>query len=61
MLQRRQFVLDWAIDARLGKVNFAALCRTYGISRETGYKWVRRYLAAQGRMEALQDRSRRPL
>jgi transposase InsO family protein len=61
MRERQQFVLDWAIDARLGKVNFAALCRAYGISRPTGYKWLKRYLAARGRLEALADRSRRPL
>jgi transposase InsO family protein len=29
--------------------NFSALCREYGITRRTGYKWVRR--AADGKME----------
>jgi hypothetical protein len=36
-------------------------CRAYGISRQTGYKWLGRYLDAHGRIEALADRSRRPL
>jgi transposase InsO family protein len=34
----------------------SALCREYGISRPTGDKWLRRYLAGEG----FQDRSRAP-
>ena len=49
--QREEFVLA----ARQGG-NFSALCREFGISRKTGYKWVRR--AQSG--EALDDRSRKP-
>jgi hypothetical protein len=45
---------------RVSVENLAALCRAYGISRQTGYKWLSRYLAAHGRVEALADRSRRP-
>ena len=37
---------------------FASLCRSYGISRKTGYKWRRRY--ESGGAEALADRSRAP-
>ena len=36
----------------------AALCRAFGISRECGYKWLRRYHEAGP--EGLQDRSRAP-
>ena len=36
--------------------NFSALCREFGITRHTGYKWVERYDAGQ----PLTDRSRRP-
>lgn len=36
--------------------SMAALCREYGISRPTGYKWLKRF--QQG--EALNDRSRKP-
>ena len=36
--------------------NFSALCREYGVSRKTGYKWVKRYNSGQG----LEDQSRRP-
>src|SRR5262245_13458332 len=35
-----------------------AACRKYGISRKTGYKWLKRYQA--GCAEDLADRSRRP-
>ena len=38
--------------------NRRALCRRFGISPTTGYKWLRRY-QAQGHA-GLQDRSRRP-
>ena len=36
--------------------NFSSLCREFGITRATGYKWVKRYAAD----EPLSDRSRRP-
>ena len=41
------------------KIPIAAACRTFGISRKTGHKWLRRYRAEPGK--ALIDRSRRPL
>ena len=36
------------------------VCRHYGISRKTFYKWWGRYRQAQGDWHALRDRSRRP-
>src|SRR4051812_13548912 len=53
--QRRRFV-----EARLrrGGKKMVALCREFGISRECGYKWWRRF-CAEGR-RGLADRSRRP-
>jgi transposase InsO family protein len=39
--------------------NVSELCRRYGISRKTGYKWLQRY-AQQGE-EGLADRPRRPV
>jgi len=36
----------------------AALCRQYGISRETGYKWLNRY--KRDGYDGLDERSRRP-
>ena len=38
--------------------DFTQLCRTYGISRKTGYKWVNRY--QQQGLDALEEQSRRP-
>lgn len=49
---RQEFVMLATVE----RVNRAALCRRFGISRKTGYKWLER---AQG-AEALADRSRRP-
>src|SRR5687767_9736592 len=40
-----------------GEDDVSSLCREFGISRKTGYKWLRR--AERG--EALTDRSRAPL
>ena len=51
MNQREQFVEE-AAESR----NFSDLCRRYGISRKTGYKWVQRAQAGA----PLEDQSRRP-
>ena len=42
-----------------GKVSCKELCRRFGVSRQTAYKWVARYRA--NRQPLLKDRSRRPL
>lgn len=42
--------------ASQGEKSFSALCREYGISRPTGYKWLKRAQNQQG----LTDRSRAP-
>ncbi len=34
--------LNFVIDAQRGFFPFAELCRRYGVSRKTGYKWLRR-------------------
>jgi len=54
MSLRREFVQQ----ARQEGANISALCRHYGISRKTGYKWLGRY-AAQGGI-GLVDQSRQP-
>lgn len=38
--------------------NFARLCHLYGISRKTGYKWVKRY--EEKGLDGLEEQSRRP-
>jgi len=54
--QRVQFV----ILAQAGVKSLTALCRQFGISRKTGYKWLERY-AESGTFTSLVDQSRRPL
>ncbi len=54
MSERMEFVSL----ARKGEINLSEICRRFGISRKTGYKWLERY-ALEGIM-GLQDRSRRP-
>ena len=48
---RKEFV-----EAAQDCSNFSSLCREFGITRKTGYKWLSRYEAD----EELSDRSRRP-
>ncbi|RVT70170.1 helix-turn-helix domain-containing protein, partial [Agrobacterium sp. CNPSo 2736] len=50
--QRREFVML----ALLEGATISALCKRFGISRQTGYVWLRRAQAG----DALLDRSRRP-
>jgi transposase InsO family protein len=45
-------------QAKVEGANISALCRHFGISRTTAYKWRARY--QEGGEEALADRSRRP-
>lgn len=54
MSEREEFV-RWALA---GRVTMSALSRSFGVSRKTGYKWLRRYEAAG--CEGLKDLSRRP-
>ena len=48
---RKEFVL-----AAEENINFSALCREFGITRKTGYKWVERYSDGL----SLSDKSRKP-
>lgn len=54
MDQRQNFVLQ-SLQAN---ADFGALCREFGISRKTGYKWKERFLADG--LAGLHDQSRRP-
>jgi transposase InsO family protein len=50
--------LEFILLALQPDANIAALCRAFGISRKTGYKWLERYrLEGQN---GLQDQSRKP-
>ena len=50
--------LRFVVDSLEGGASMTALCAAYGISRETGYKWLARY-RAEG-PAGLADRSRAP-
>jgi transposase len=51
MDERMAFAVDWQRE----ELSFAALCRAYGVSRKTGYKWIGR-LQSDG-LDGLKDRS----
>ncbi len=51
---RREFV----VRALAREEPMVQLCREYGISRKTGYKWIARF--ESGGLDALADESRRP-
>jgi putative transposase len=51
MDERMSFIVDWQRD----ELSFAALCRQYGVSRKTGYKWTERYKGCW--VDGLKDRS----
>lgn len=53
--ERMRFVL--AVEGQ--EETFAAVCRRFGVSRKSGYKWFERY--RQTGVEGLLDRSRAPL
>ena len=52
MQQRQQFIDEYLQE----QTSVSELCRRYGISRKTGYKWAKRFMAGC----ELEDRSRRP-
>jgi transposase InsO family protein len=54
MKERIKFMLD----VESGVFHFREICERYGVSRKTGYKWLKRYL--EGGLEALRDQSRAP-
>ena len=54
MDERMQFITAWL----KGEDTMSGLCRRYGVSRKTGYKWCERY-TAEG-PAGLQERSHAP-
>jgi transposase InsO family protein len=57
IMDRRE---EFVCFARASGANISGLCRTFGISRKTGYKWLERADAGTGPV-SFSDRSRRPL
>ncbi len=54
MSERKRFIEQVVHPGR----NFSQLCKEYGISRKTGYKWLRRY--QEEGVLGLENRSKRP-
>jgi transposase InsO family protein len=54
MSQRKEFVMLTITE----EANMATLCRRFGISRKTGYKWFKRYQEKGD--DGLEDQSRKP-
>lgn len=52
--ERMRFILE----SQLKNVSFSELCRSFGVSRKTGYKWIERY--ESGGTDDLHERSRAP-
>jgi putative transposase len=63
MNERTKFALEWERRWNEGEgvTNVAQLCREFGISRETGYVWLRRFREGDHDVRALEERSRKPL
>jgi putative transposase len=64
MKERVNFVLEWERrwdEAQGGPVDMAELCRKYGVSRPTGYAWVKRFRDPGNDLRAIEEKSRRPL
>lgn len=51
--------IRFVVEAVRGEETMQALCRRYGISRKTGYKWLRRFEEV-GSLGDLREHSRRP-
>ena len=64
MQEKVRFALEWERRwdaAKGGRVDVAELCRRFGISRQTGYVWIKRFCDAGHDVRALEEKSKRPL
>ena len=61
---RQQSIMDerirFVIEAKRRGRSFSSLCRSFEISRPTGYLWLKRY-DETGSLSSLKEKSRRPL
>lgn len=51
--------LQFVIEHRSGTGSMTALCRVFGISRQTGHKWINRFSVSRGAV-SLEEHTRRP-
>ena len=52
--ERKSFIEEW----KKGEEDFVELCRRFGIARQTGYKWTKRY--EEDGEQGLEEQSRAP-
>ncbi len=63
MKERTKLVLEWEERSKRSpdvRVNLSELARKYGVTRQSVHTWINRYLRANGALDALKDKSRRP-
>jgi transposase-like protein len=63
MSERAKFVLEWQRrweETKGGRIDVAELCRVFGVSRDTGYRWIKRFVESGQDLRAMAERSRRP-
>lgn len=63
MKERAKFVLEWERrwkESEGRRTEMAELCRMFGISRPTGYKWVERFQQNNWDIRAVAEQSRKP-
>jgi putative transposase len=63
MSERMKFVLEWQRrweETKGGRIDVAELCRVFGVSRDTGYRWIKRFVESGQDLRAMAERSRRP-
>jgi len=60
--ERVKFMMEWEKrwNEGQGKLNFALLCREFGVSRPVAYEWISRYRESEHDLGAAKERSRRP-
>jgi transposase InsO family protein len=58
MVDKREQRVRFVVQASQGQKNLSELCREFGISRPTGYLWLRRW--QQEKTAGLEEKSRRP-
>ncbi len=51
--------IEFVVMVLQGQRSVSELCRSFGVSRKTGYKWLQRYRQV-GSLRGLEERSRRP-
>ena len=57
-MEVREERVKFVVEASLGSKPFGSLCREFGITRPTGYLWLKRY--REEGVAGVAERSRRP-